>query len=234
MKRFYTINILMFLFFGIWGLIAVLLSRHYHEWGFLAVSVIPFFVSILFLNLLLSFCCVLYTLFLVYPVIELTATLLKFDFDAFRRDVITYSNRHIMLDIEKKRGCLKSYKGEEILLLLPHCLQNSDCLHKVTWDKLDNCRLCGKCSIPSIIEIEKNYKVKAVVVSGGTAAREIIKQRKPSCILAVACENDLISGLREVRKIPVIAVLNQRPCGPCKDTTVDISVIKSYLDRLIK
>jgi len=166
--------------------------------------------------------------------IELTATVLKFDFDAFRRDVIEYSNRHVMIAIEKKRGSLKSYNGAEVLLLLPHCLQNSDCLYKVTWDKLDNCRLCGKCSIPAIIEIEKEYGVKAVIVSGGTAAREIIKQRKPNFILAVACEHDLISGLREVRKIPVLAVLNQRPCGPCKDTTVDTSVIKSYLDRLIK
>ena len=234
MKRFYTINILMFLFFGIWGLIAVLLSHHYHEWGMLAVSVIPFFVSMLFLNLILSVCCVLYTLFLVYPVIELTATLLKFDFDAFRQDVIAYSNRHTIRGIEKKRGSLRSYRGNELLLLLPHCIQNSDCLYKVTWDKLDNCRLCAKCSIPAIIAIEKEYGVSAVVVSGGTAAREIIRQKKPGCILAVACENDLISGLREVRKIPVIAVLNQRPCGPCRDTTVDVSVIKSYLDRLIK
>ncbi|MCX6112348.1 MAG: DUF116 domain-containing protein [Proteobacteria bacterium] len=210
------------------------MSSHYHEWGFLVVSAIPFFVSILFLNLLLSVCCVLYTLFLVYPIIELTATLLKLDFDALRRDIIEYSNRYMIIGIEKRRGCLKSYEGAEVLLLLPHCLQNSDCLYKVTWDKLDNCRLCGKCSMPDIVEIKKKYGVSAVVVSGGTAAREIIKQRRPKCVLAVACENDLISGLREVRNIPVIAVLNQRLCGPCRDTTVDISVIKSYLDRLIK
>ena len=110
---------------------------------------------------------------------------------------------------------------------------DSACLYKVTWDKIENCRLCGECCIPSFLELKKRYGVDVAVVSGGSAAREIIKQKNPKAVIAVACENDLVSGLRDVHGIPVFAVLNQRPAGPCRDTTVDVEAVKDYIKRLM-
>jgi hypothetical protein len=75
--------------------------------------------------------------------------------------------------------------------------------------------------------------VDVAIVSGGTAAREMIKQKCPKAVIAVACENDLVTGLRDVQGIPVFAVLNQRPAGPCKDTTVDVEAVRFYIKRLI-
>ncbi|MEI6079060.1 MAG: DUF116 domain-containing protein [bacterium] len=234
MKRFYIITGTLFLFFALWTTLVVFLSVHYNSWGLLVIGFVPLFASLLFVNLILSVCCVLGTLFLAYPIMELTANMLRLDFDRFRREIINYSNHHTLAGIEKEQGSIKVYKSSDILVLLPHCLQNSECLYKVTWDKLDNCRSCGKCCIPVFTSLRDKYGIGIVVVSGGTAAREIIKQKRPKFIIAVACENDLISGLRDVKGIPVIAVLNKRTSGPCRDTTVDISVIESYLDRIIK
>ncbi|MFH1223160.1 MAG: DUF116 domain-containing protein, partial [Pseudomonadota bacterium] len=86
---------------------------------------------------------------------------------------------------------------------------------------------------PQFIDIKNDYKVDVVMVGGGTAARQVVREHSPSFIIAVACENDLISGLSDVKSIPVIGVLNERKCGPCKDTSVDIDVIRKYLDLFL-
>jgi len=164
-----------------------------------------------------------------YPLIEFFARLFRFNVDAVKRAFIDYNNRKMSLGLNKD-GLRDASK---ILILLPHCIQNSDCLYKVTWDKLDNCRLCGKCCLPKFLELKKVYGVDVAVVSGGTAAREIIKQKCPKAVIAVACESDLVTGLRDVQGIPVFAVLNQRPMGPCRDTTVDVEAVRFYIQRLI-
>ena len=67
---------------------------------------------------------------------------------------------------------------------------------------------------------------KVVTAGGGEQAREAIKQYRPTFILALACERDLMSGILDIaEKIPVLAIPNKRPEGPCKNTEV-------YLDEL--
>jgi len=60
--------------------------------------------------------------------------------------------------------------------------------------------------------------------AGGEEARAAIKQYRPTIILAIACERDLISGIKDVaEKIPVFAIPNKRPEGPCKNTDFSLS-----------
>jgi hypothetical protein len=67
---------------------------------------------------------------------------------------------------------------------------------------------------------------KVVTAGGGEQAREAISQYRPTVILALACERDLMSGIKDVAEnIPVLAIPNRRPEGPCKNTDV-------YLDEL--
>lgn len=74
---------------------------------------------------------------------------------------------------------------------------------------------------------------KVYTAAGGEEARKAIKDYRPSTILAVACERDLMSGIREVAdKIPVLAIPNQRPEGPCKNTEVAESHVQEMLDAL--
>jgi len=120
------------------------------------------------------------------------------------------------------------------LVLLPHCIQNGECQHRITWDKIDNCKKCKKCPVCDFVDIKQKYGVAVAVVSGGTAAREMIRLKKPELIIAVACENDLISGLRQIRRTPVIAVLNQITSRPCRDTTVDPEIVRLYLESFLK
>lgn len=115
-----------------------------------------------------------------------------------------------------------------ILLLLPHCLQKSQCRHKVTSD-IANCQRCGQCLLSELARISEENGLVMAVATGGTLARRLIGEVRPTAILAVACERDLVSGIQDAYPIPVYGVLNQRPHGPCRDTVVDLEVLRQGL-----
>ena len=52
-------------------------------------------------------------------------------------------------------------------------------------------------------------------------------------VLAVACERDLTSGIKDCYPLPVIGILNDRPFGPCFNTTVDCSKIDEALSQVL-
>jgi uncharacterized protein len=86
-----------------------------------------------------------------------------------------------------------------ILILLPRCLKREA-----------RARLMNRVN-------GSDYKV--FTAAGGEEARAAIRQYRPTTILAIACERDLMGGIKDVAdKIPVIAIPNKRPEGPCKNT----------------
>jgi len=124
------------------------------------------------------------------------------------------------------------YKPENILLLMPHCLQNSKCDRRLTYD-INNCARCGKCPIAGLLDIHDKYGVNLAVATGGTIARRIVVQMRPSMIIAVACHRDLSSGIQDTYPLPVYGVLNERPNGPCLDTTVSHHLLEEALQRFL-
>jgi hypothetical protein len=94
----------------------------------------------------------------------------------------------------------------KIIILLPRCLRRP--IQK------------------QIISIADKYQCSIFTVPGGELARKIIAEKKPLAVIGIACERDLLSGIRDVHHIPVIGIPNQRPEGPCKNTTVDYKKIE--------
>lgn len=81
--------------------------------------------------------------------------------------------------------------------------------------------------------VEKNGLV-SYTATGGSSARLTIKEMKPHAIIAVACERDLVSGLQDVApKIPVIAIPNKRPEGPCKNTHINIETLATAVNDFL-
>ena len=98
----------------------------------------------------------------------------------------------------------------KILVLLPRCLQ--------------------KDLLKEVINLKETYDIDIHTVPGGTQARAIIKKTNPRAIIGVACERDLLSGIKDVAtKIPVIGVVNQRPHGPCKDTLINLTEVEDAI-----
>jgi hypothetical protein len=73
-----------------------------------------------------------------------------------------------------------------------------------------------------------------VIATGGTLARKAIVEHKPELIVAVACERDLAAGIYDMRRLPVIGLLNERPEGPCKNTRVDMAALEALLNRFVQ
>ncbi len=118
--------------------------------------------------------------------------------------------------------------AKRILLLLPHCLQRSECNIKITFN-VYNCEACGKCGIKDFTEIAKELGLELFIATGGTIARRVVVDTKPEAIVAVACERDLSSGLIDTYPLPLLGVINERPFGPCFNTRVDIGKVKEAL-----
>jgi hypothetical protein len=127
--------------------------------------------------------------------------------------------------------CKNGHRPQRILLLMPHCLQDSECTVKVT-HHVDNCKRCGKCAIKDLLELSEKYAVDLAVATGGTIARRIVVEKRPDLIIAVACERDLTSGIQDTTPLPVYGIFNRRPHGPCLNTQVSIDTIESVLQDL--
>ncbi len=104
---------------------------------------------------------------------------------------------------------------DRVLLLLPRCL------HK---DQLELARAAAR-----------SRGVEVAIVAGGEQARQHIQEKRPSLVIGVACERDLLSGIRDVRrKISVLGIPNRRPDGPCRNTHIDLAELEAALDYCVR
>lgn len=144
--------------------------------------------------------------------------------------------------IEKNNELVLSYNKNvkktlpKVLLLLPKCLQNISCVNNIV-SSIYNCRMCRKCSISEILEI-KNYMDKDLiiypkVVTGRQIAKLWIDEIRPDYIVAVACEVELVAGIKEVAGINVLALPNTIVDKPCINTTIEGKKIKAIFEKII-
>ncbi len=121
----------------------------------------------------------------------------------------------------------------ELLMLVPSCLQNSECTAIVRTD-INACRRCGKCKVKDIVELAERYGVRCAVATGGRLALEMAKDDGVKAVIAVACEKELREGMKAVFPKPGLGILNLRPNGPCKDTDVDLAEVEEAIAWLLR
>lgn len=161
-----------------------------------------------------------FVLKILYPILMLVASFSKNKKERFQKFIIALNNKLIMKE---------KINPEKVLLLLPHCLQIKDCDVRLTYN-IYNCKRCGKCEIKDLINIAEENKLSLFIATGGSLARRIINDVKPDAVVAVACENDLSSGIADIYPIPVWGIPNIRPFGPCMNTIVDLNEIKKAIE----
>ena len=159
------------------------------------------------------------------PMIELVGRTLGIDKDRIRQSFVAMNNSLVL-------SRSRSENPERVLVLLPHCIQLFDCEIKVTSD-INKCVRCGRCEIKGLVDIGRKYNIDISVATGGTLARKVIMEKRPKLVLAVACERDLTSGIKDCYPLPVIGVLNDRPFGPCFNTSVDVKKIDDILGQIV-
>ncbi len=128
---------------------------------------------------------------------------------------------------------LKKHSPDQVVIILPHCLQVTDCNIRITTD-ISNCKMCGKCSIGEIRRVTEEFSINPFVVTGGTLAKRLVADLKPELVIAVACERDLVEGVKEVFPFEVYCIINIRPEGPCINTTLNVDELRTAISKLIK
>ena len=155
------------------------------------------------------------------PAIEFLGRVFGIQKDTIRQSFIAMNNSLVASQ-------RLSIKPDRVLILLPHCLQLFDCDIKVTGG-IEKCIRCGRCDIKGLAELAEKYRIDISVATGGTLARKVIVEKRPKLVVAVACERDLTSGIKDCYPLPVLGVLNDRPFGPCFNTSVDVEKIEAAL-----
>ncbi len=162
------------------------------------------------------------TVRVLFPIVTFLGMVFRIHPDRIRASYVGLNNS-LLLAMKKR------IKAKRILLLLPHCLQWSECAQRITWD-INNCKLCGKCIIADIKTDFLDKFTRVSVATGGSVARKVVVDVRPELVIAVACERDLVSGINDAYPVPVYGIPNIRPYGPCFNTTFD----KTELEQAIR
>lgn len=160
-----------------------------------------------------------------YPVLIVLGNTLNVPKNEIRKVYIKLNNNYIYSNRYK-------IKPEDILILIPHCIQKSECKLKITTN-VRNCKSCGLCNVKDLIDLQDKYNVQVFIATGGTLARKKIKEARPKAVVAVACERDLTAGVQDIRQVPVLGVFNKRPNGPCVDTKIDANEVENAIKFFI-
>jgi hypothetical protein len=129
-----------------------------------------------------------------------------------KRDWVEHAAIDVYNTLAERRG-RRVGKGE-LLVLIPRCL--------------------SKQALDGVLEIAGRYEVPVFVATRGQLARRVIRERRPRAVVAVACERDMMTGLRDVAgKLPVLGLTMQLPNGPCRDATIDLGQMERWVQRLV-
>jgi hypothetical protein len=159
---------------------------------------------------------------ILFPLVLMLASIIGISKDRVKRSFIAVNNALVAAGRD-------TIGTGRVLLLLPHCLQASACPHRIAGGFVQNCQGCGKCVIAGLMSLASESGVPLAVATGGTLARRVIGEIDPVGIIAVACETDLTSGITDSYPLPVYGILNERPQGPCRDTTVDLDLVRGAI-----
>jgi hypothetical protein len=129
-----------------------------------------------------------------------------------RRDWVEHAAIDVYNALAERRQ-RRVQKGE-LLVLIPRCL--------------------SKETLDGVLEIAGRYEVPVFVATRGQLARRVIRERRPRAVVAVACERDMMTGLRDVAgKLPVLGLTMQLPNGPCRDAVLDLSIMDRWVRALV-
>ena len=121
------------------------------------------------------------------------------EYEKLKKKVDRINKRH--------RKAFEKVPVAERLLFISHCIT------KEQRDKIE--------------EIAKQRGYRYYVVGGGSIVLKKIEQDKPGAVLGIACLRELELAIKEIKKIPLQAVLLKT--DGCKDTTVDLDYVDEVL-----
>lgn len=122
---------------------------------------------------------------------------------------------HAFIQVTNHLGLLAHPRGrgDELLVLAPRCLRPE--------------------ILRGLREIARDAGAQFAVVGGGGQALAAVAESHSRAVLAVACERDLVAGIRDVvPRRTVLGLANRRPEGPCRNSEIDLGEARRMLALL--
>ena len=130
-----------------------------------------------------------------------------------RRDWVEHAAIDVYNTLAVRRG--RTVGRGELLVLIPRCL--------------------SKLALDGVLGIAGRYDVPVFVATRGQLARRVIRERRPRAVVAVACERDMMTGLRDVAgKLPVLGLTMRLPNGPCRDAMLDLETMERWIEGWVR
>ncbi len=145
------------------------------------------------------------------------------------REYLDEKKAFIEYNNERVREQFVGRRPNSFLFLLPFCIQHSSCPHRISWD-ITNCRLCGKCAVKDVREMCDAAGIDVKVSVRAIFATWFVWEIKPELTLAVACPDELLSGILRAAPLACYAIVNEQPEGYCFNTTVDVDEVKRSIE----
>ncbi len=145
-------------------------------------------------------------------------------------DPDVYDRVYIFLKNSAFKNSFSRVPFEERIVLLPHCMRDvTKCKAEFT-DHGYLCSECGSCSIGDIKKMADGLGYNGVyVIPGGSMARKIMEELKPTAIVGVACFMELAENMEQVVVFNIIPQGIPLSKDGCKDTTVDLYEVETIL-----
>jgi uncharacterized protein len=124
-------------------------------------------------------------------------------------------------------------RPDQLLVLFSRCLQRSDCDRKLAED-LANCARCGRCAVKGFLDLAEKYGIRVFIATGGRQAKAQVMKADVKAVVAVACEKELRAGVFASIPKAVLARNIAWPCGPCKDTTVQLDAVEEAIKWFLR
>ncbi len=131
-------------------------------------------------------------------------------------DLINYFNEPLYAKTEVNKR----------LAVFPHCLRDINCPGRTDPRYGLLCIKCGQCGLGLAKEIADNHGIKTYIVSGSSFVKRIVKEDRPSGMLAVACHQDLYEVMRSIynnTRIPIVGVKLSK--SGCIETEVNWNAV---------
>jgi uncharacterized protein len=122
---------------------------------------------------------------------------------------------------------------ENLLLLVPRCLQKNGC-DRTLGETIDDCKACGQCNVTDLLAIRDEFGIHCSLAGGGREALAFVRNPQIKAVVAVACEKELSQGILAVFPTPVLGVLNIQTNGPCRNTHLDPDLVRTAVRAMLK
>ena len=122
---------------------------------------------------------------------------------------------------------------ENLLLLVPRCLQKNGCAQTLG-ETIDDCNACGRCGVTDLLSIRDEFGVHCSLAAGGREAVAFVRDPKIKAVIAIACKKELTQGILAVFPTPVLGVFNIQTNGPCRNTQIDPDLVRVAVRSMLR